>query len=115
MASFAIQISKADISRTRNCACGKSLGAGYLPNEIVFGTHDRTKWPTLVEPKVVAQDAVHYFQRREELLALAHTAMIQAQETMGENYSKRRRMSLDFSREDRVWVCRQRKNLADKT
>ena len=51
--------------------------SGYTPNEIVFGKHNRTKGPPLAEPKGVAQDAAHYFQRREELIALARRAMIQ--------------------------------------
>ena len=49
---------------------------GYTPNEIVFGKHNRTKGPPLAEPTGVAQDAAHYFQRREELIALARGAMI---------------------------------------
>ena len=44
--------------------------------EIVFGKHNRTKGPLLADPKGVAQDAVHYFQSREELIALARRAMI---------------------------------------
>ena len=89
--------------------------SGYTPNEIVFGTHNRTKLPPLAEPKVVAQDAVHYFQRREELHALARRAMIQVQETMAHKYNKRRKMSPNFAKGDGVWVRRQRKNLGDKT
>ena len=54
----------------------------YTPNEIVFGKHNRTKGPPLAEPKGVALDAAHYFQRREELIALARRAMIHVQETM---------------------------------
>ena len=89
--------------------------SGYTPNEIVFGKHNRTKGPPLAEPKGVAQDAAHYFQRREELIALARRAMIQVQETMARKYNKSRRMSPNFSKGDRVWVRRQRKNLGDKT
>ena len=89
--------------------------SGYTPNEIVFGKHNRTKGPPLAEPKGVAQDAAHYFQRREELIALPRRAMIQVQETMARKYNKSRRMSPNFSKGDRVWVRRQRKNLGDKT
>ena len=89
--------------------------SGYTPNKIVFGKHNRTKVPPLAEPKGVAQDAVHYFQRREELIALAHRAMIQVQKTMAHKYNNRRSMSPNFSKGDRVWVRRQRKNLGDKT
>ena len=89
--------------------------SGYTPNEIVFGKHNRTKGPPLAEPKGVAQDAAHYFQRREEPIALARRAMIQVQETMAHKYNKSRRMSPKFSKGDRVWVCRQRKNLGDNT
>ena len=89
--------------------------SGYTPNEIVFGTHNRTKLPPLAEPKAVAQDAVHYFQRREVLHALARRAMIQVQETMAHKYNKRRRMSPNFAKGDGVWVRCQRKNLGDKT
>ena len=89
--------------------------SGYTPNEIVFGKHNRTKGPPVVELKGVAQDAAHYFQRRQELIALARRAMIQPQETMVHKYNKRRRMSPNFSKGDRVWVRRQRKNLGDKT
>ena len=89
--------------------------SGYTPNEIVFRKHNRTKGPPLAEPKGVAQDAAHYFQRREELIALARRAMIHVQETMAHKYNKRRRMSPNFSKGDRVWVRRQRKNLGDKT
>ena len=62
--------------------------SGYTPNEIVFGKHNRTKGPPLAEPKGVAQDAAHYFQRREELIALARRAMIQVQETMARKHNK---------------------------
>ena len=89
--------------------------SGYTPNEFVFGKHNRTKGPPLAEPKGVAQDAAHYFQRREELIALACRVMIQVQEAMAHKYNKRRRMSPNFSKGDRVWVCCQRKNLGDKT
>ena len=89
--------------------------SGYTPNEIVFGKHNRTKGPPLAEPKGVAQDAAHYFQRREELIALARRAMIQVQETMAHKYNKSRRMSPNFSKGDRVWLRCQRKNLGDKT
>ena len=89
--------------------------SGYTPKEIVFGKHNRTKGPPLAEPKKVAQDAAHYFQRREVLIALAHRAMIQVQETMAHKYNKSRRMSPNFSKGDRVCVRRQRKNLGDKT
>ena len=57
----------------------------------------------------------HYFQRREELIALARRAMIQVQETMAHKYNKSRRTSPSFSKGDRVWVRRQCKNLGDKT
>ena len=70
--------------------------SGYTPNEIVFGKHNRTKGPRLAEPKGVAQDAAHYFQRREELIALARSAMIQVQETMAHEYNKSRRMPPNF-------------------
>ena len=63
---------------------------GYTPNEIVFGTQNRTKGPPHAEPKGVAQDDAHYFQGREELFALARRAMIQLQETMAHKYNKRR-------------------------
>ena len=76
--------------------------SGYTPNEIVFGKQNRTKGPPLAESKGVAQDAAHYFQRREELIALARRAMIQVQETMAHKYNKRRRMSPNFSKRDRV-------------
>ena len=89
--------------------------SGYTPNEIVFDKHNRTKGPPLAEPKGVAQDALHYFQRREELSALASRAMIHVQETMTHKYNKRRRMSPNFSKGDRVWVRHQRKNLGAKT
>ena len=62
--------------------------SGYTPNEIVFGKHNCSKGPPLAEPKGVAQDAAHYFQRREELIALARRAMIQVQETMAHKYNK---------------------------
>ena len=70
--------------------------SGYTPNEIVFGKHNRTKGPPLAEPKGVAQDAAHYYQRREELIALARRAMIQVQETMARKYNNSRRMSPKF-------------------
>ena len=89
--------------------------SGDTPNEIVFGKHNRTTGPPLVEPEGVAQDAAHYFPRREELIALARRAMIHVQETMAHKYDKRRGMSNNFSKGDRVWVCCQRKNLGDKT
>ena len=81
----------------------------------MFGKHNRTKGHPLAETKGVAQDAAHYFQRREELIALARRAMIQVQETMARKYNKSRRMSPNFSKGDRVRVRRQRKNLGDKT
>ena len=81
----------------------------------MFGKHNRTKGPPLAEPKGVAQDAAHYFQRREELIALARRAMIHVQETMAYKYNKRRRMSPNSSKGDPVWVCLQRKNVGDKT
>ena len=71
--------------------------SGYTPNEIVFGKHYRTKVPPLAEPSGVAQDAAHYFQRREELIALARRGVIHVQETMAHKYDKGRRMSDDFS------------------
>ena len=43
--------------------------SGYTTNEIVFGTRNRTKGPPLAVSKAVAQDAAHYFQQREELIA----------------------------------------------
>ena len=89
--------------------------SGYTPNEIVFCKHNRAKGPPPAEPKGVAQDAVHYFQRREELTALARRAMIHVQETMALKDNKRRRMSPNFSKGDHVWVRSQRKNLGDKT
>ena len=89
--------------------------SGYTPNEIVSGKHNRTKGPPLAEPKGVAQDAAHYFQRPEELIALARRAMIHVQETMAHKYNKTRMMSPNFSKGDRVWVCRQRKNFGDQT
>ena len=81
----------------------------------MFGKHNRTKGPPLAEPKGVAKDAAHYFERREELIALARRAMIQVQDGMAHKYNKSRRMSPNFSKGDRVWVRRQRKNLGDKT
>ena len=89
--------------------------SGYTPNEIVFGKNNRTNGPPLAEPKGVVQDAFHYFDPREELLALARRAMIHVQETMAHKYNKRRRMPRNFSIGDRVWVRRKRKNLGDKT
>ena len=80
--------------------------SGDTPNEIVFGKHNRTKQPPLAEPKGVAQDAAHYFQRREELIALACTAMIHVQQTMAHKYDETRRMSRNISKGDRVWVRR---------
>ena len=56
--------------------------SGYTPNEIVFGTQNRTKGPPLAELKGVAQEAAHYFQWREELLALSLMAIIHVEETM---------------------------------
>ena len=81
----------------------------------MVGTHNRTKRPPLAEPKVVAQDAVHYFQRRQELLALAHGAMIQVQQTMAHKYNESRRMSSTFSKGDPLLVRCERKNLGGKT
>ena len=89
--------------------------SGYTPNGIVFGKHNRTRGPPLAEPEGVAQDAAHYFQRRQELIALARRAMIQVQETMAHKYNKSRRMSPNFSKGDRVRVRRQCKNLGNKT
>ena len=89
--------------------------SGYMPNEVVFGKHNRIKGPPVAEPKGVAQDAAHYFKRREELVALARRAMIHVQETMAQKDNKRRRMSPNFSKVDGVWVRRQRKNLGDRT
>ena len=65
-------------------------GSGYTPNEIVFGTHThtRTKGPSLAEPKAVAQDAAHYFQKREELHALARRAMVHVQGVMKQKHDK---------------------------
>ena len=100
------------VVRARHGTTGPS---GYTPKEIVFGTHNRTKQPPLAENKVVAQDAAHYFQRCEELIAVARRAMIHVQETMPHKYIRRRTMSPNFSRGDRVCVCRQRKNFGDKT
>ena len=89
--------------------------SGYTPNKIVFGEYNRTKGLPLAELKGGAQDAVHYFQRREELIALARRAMIHVPETMAYKCNKKRRMSPNFSKGDRVWVSRQRENLGDKT
>ena len=89
--------------------------SGYTPNEIVFGKQNRNKGLPLAEPKGVAEETAHYFQRRVGLIALARRAMIQVQETMAHKYNKRRGMSLNFSKGDCVWVRRQRKNLGDKT
>ena len=89
--------------------------SGYTLNETVFIKHNRTKGPPSDEPKGVAQDAVHYFQRREELIALARRAIVHVQETMAHKYNKRRRMPPSFSKGNRVWVRRQRKNIGDKT
>ena len=47
--------------------------SGYTHNEILFGKHNCTKGPPLAEPKGVVHDAAHYFQRREELIALARS------------------------------------------
>ena len=88
--------------------------SGYTPNEIVFGTHNRTKGSPLAEPEGVAQGATYYLQRREGLIALARGAMIYVQETMAHKCNKRRRMSSNFSNRDRVWVCCQRKKIADR-
>ena len=88
--------------------------SGYTPNEMVFGTHNHTKGPPLAELKAVAQDAVHYFERREQLHPLARRAMTHVQETMAHKYNKRRRMSPNFSTGARMSVPRQRKNLGDK-
>ena len=41
--------------------------------------------------------------------------MIQVQETTAHKYNKKRRVSPNFSKGDRVWVRRQRKNLCDNT
>ena len=87
----------------------------YTRNDIVFVTHSPTKGPPLAEPKVLSQNASHYFQRRGDLIALARRAKIQVQETMAYKYNKRRRLSAHFSTGDRVWVSPQRKNLGDKT
>ena len=89
--------------------------SGYTPSEIVFGTPNHTKGPPRAEPKWVAQDAAHYFLRPEEHIALARKAMMNVHETMAHKYNKRRRVSLKFSKGDRVWVRRQRCNLGDKT
>ena len=88
---------------------------GHTPNEIVFGTKNRTNGPPLAEPKGVAQDGAHYFQRREERIALTRRAMIHVQDTTVHKYNKRRRMSPDFSKGDSVWVRRQSENLGDET
>ena len=64
--------------------------SGHTPNEIVFGKHNRTKGPPLAEPEGVAQDAVYYLQRHEELIALARRAMIHVQETMAQTYNKKK-------------------------
>ena len=87
----------------------------YIPNEVVFGTHNHTKGPPLAEPREVAQEAAHYFQRSEELHALARKAIIQVQETMAHEYNRKRRMSPTFSKGDSVLVRCQQKNLSDKT
>ena len=89
--------------------------SGYTPNEIVFGTHNRTKGLPLAQPKGIAQDAAHYFQRREELIALARKAVIHVQEALAHRYTKQRMMYPNFSKGDRVWVRRPRKNLGDAT
>ena len=70
--------------------------SGYRPNEILFGKHNPTKGAPLAEPKGVAQDAAHYFQRREDLIALVRRAMIHVQETMAHKYNERGRMSPKF-------------------
>ena len=41
-----------------------TVPSGFTPNSIVFGKQERFKGPPLAEPKGVAQDAAHYFQRR---------------------------------------------------
>ena len=89
--------------------------SGCTPNQIVFGTHKRTKGLPLAEPKGLAQDSTPYFQRHEGLVALACRAMIHVQHTMAHKYKRRGRMSPIFFKVDRVWVRCQRKNLADKT
>ena len=76
--------------------------SGYTPNGIVFSKQNRTKGPPFAEPKGVALDAVHYFRQREELIAPACRAMIHVQETMAHKYEKRRRMSPNISKGDRV-------------
>ena len=53
---------------------------GYTPNEIVFETHNRTKGPPRAELRAIAQDAVHSFQKCEEVHALARRAMIHVQD-----------------------------------
>ena len=83
--------------------------SSYTPNEIVFAKHNCTKEPPLAKPKGAAQDAAHYFQRREDVIALAGRAMIHVQDAIAHNYNKRRRMTPNFSKGDRVWVCRQHK------
>ena len=62
--------------------------SGYTPKETVFGKHNRTKGPPLAEPKKIAKDDAHYFQRREELIALACRAMIHVQETLAHKYNE---------------------------
>ena len=89
--------------------------SGYTPNEIIFGTHNRTQRPSLAEPRAVAKDTLHFFQRREQLHALACRGMIHVQQTVAHKYNNRRRMSPNFSKGDRVWVRRQRKNLGHTT
>ena len=73
--------------------------------------HNCTKGPPLAEPRAVSQDVVHYFQQREELHALAGRAMIHVQETVAHKYNKPRRMSPNFSKDDRVWARCQRKKI----
>ena len=89
--------------------------SGYTPKETVFRKHNRTKGPPLPEPKGIAQDDAHYFQRREDLIALACRAMIHVQETLAHKYNKWMRLSPNFSEGDRVWVRCQRENLGHKT
>ena len=94
-------------ARSTMCLAGRRQGngiaplctdpSGYTPNESVFGTHNRTKRPPLAEPKAVPQDAMHYFQRRDELLALAGRAIMHVQGTMAHKYDKGRRMFPNFS------------------
>ena len=100
------------VVRARHETTGLS---GYTPNEIVFGKHNRTKGPPLAEPKGPAQDAALHFQRREELIALAHRAKIHMQETMVHKYNKSRSMSPNSSKRDHVWVRCQHTNLGHKT